>query len=800
MLFNYFKIALRNLLKNKLFSLINILGMSISLASVFVITLFIHDEFLFDKHIVDADRKFRLYNYRVTDAGEAGNLAIVPYPMADFLKKDFPEIESTLRILDTYGTTLFELGDKKIEESNGIYADANIGDMLSFNFLHGDPATALEKPNTVVLTQTLAQKYFGAENPVGKPIKISKSDYTVTGVIADPPKHFHLKISHIFSLTSVTQNWAPYRFENWINQQYVTYLTLKPGTDVAAFEAKLPGFVEKYAYPKTKPDGFIYTPHMQAITDVHLHSSDFQWEIAQRGNAQTVYILMITAGLILIIAILNFINLSTARSIKRMKEVGVRKVVGAFRIQLIFQFVTESVIITLISLVIAIALTEITLPFLNTFTEKTISDPFNLITLAILLAGSIMLGFMAGSYPAFHLSKFKPALILSHQKHGSGSVEFFRKSLVVVQFAFSFFLIISAFIVIGQNDLIRNKDMGFNKEQLIVLKMTRQQLRSAEAIKNQFSNHPNIISSSLSFGLPGDIIAGDGVVDAASGKHWGASMLMIDPDYIQTMGMKVIAGSGFNRDSPFGIQKGFILNETAVTSFGYNTPEEAIGKKLNWSIWGSDSLKKGEVIGVVQDFNFRSVREKVAPVVMHVEPNYFWTMTLRIKPEGMQETIAHLKTTWQKTESEWPFQYSFLDKNFDDMYRNEEKLSTLLTGFTGFAIFISCLGLFGLVEYSVNQRAKEISIRKIFGAGIPSLLLLLTRHYFLLIIIAFILVIPVSYYTSSQWLQNFAYRVEITPLIFVKAGALIMLITVATVIVQSMKAATSNPAKVLKNE
>lgn len=800
MLFNYFKIAFRNLLKNKLFSLINILGMSISLASVFVISLFVHDEFRFDKHIADADRKFRIYNYRVTDSGEAGNLAIVPYPMATFLQKDFPEIESTLRIMDTYGTTLFESGDKKVEESNGIYADSTIGEMLSLNFLQGDPTTALEKPNHVVLTQTIARKYFGEENPVGKSLKISKTDYTVSGVIADPPQHFHLKINYIFSMTSLTQHWTPYRFENWINQQYVTYVTLKPGTDAAAFESKLTAFVEKYAYPKTKPAGFSYIPHIQSITDVHLHSSDFQWEIAQRGNAQTVYILMVTAGLILIIACLNFINLSTARSFKRMKEVGVRKVIGAYRTQLIFQFVTESVVITLISLAIAIAITELTLPGLNNFTEKTIASPFNPITVASLAMGSIVLGFMAGSYPAFHLSKFKPALALAHKKDGIGGVDFLRKSLVVIQFAFSFFLIISALIVIGQNDLLRNKDMGFNKEQLVVLKLTRQQLKSAEAIKHQFSDHPNIISSALSFGLPGDIIAGDGIIDAASGKNWGANMLMIDTDYISTMGMKVIAGSGFNPGSPFGIKQGFVLNETAVKSFGYGTPEQAIGKKLNWSIWGSDSLKKGEVIGVVKDFNFRSLREKVAPVVMHVEPNYFWTMTLRVKPEGMHETIAYLQSSWEKTESEWPFQYSFLDKKFDEMYRNETKLSALLTWFTGFAIFVSCLGLFGLVEYSVNQRAKEISIRKIFGAGIPSLLLLLTRHYFLLILVAFVIMIPVSYYTANQWLQNFAYHVVISPVIFVKAGGLILLITLATVIVQSMKAATSNPAKILKNE
>jgi putative ABC transport system permease protein len=800
MLVNYFKIAIRNLQKNMLFSFINILGMSISLASVFIIALFVNDELMFDKHITDADRKFRMYNYRVSDSGEAGNLAIVPYPMAAFLQKDFPEIESTLRIMDTFGENLFESDDKKMPEENGIYAEPSIGDMLSLTYIHGDSKTALEKVNHVVLTQTLAKKYFGDVDPVGRPIKISSADYAISGVIADPPSHLHLKVSYILSMASLTQNWSPFRFENWINQQYITYIKLKPGADADAFESKLPAFVEKYAYPKTRPEGFTYVPHIQSITDVHLYSSDFQWEIAQRGNAQTVYILIVTAGLILIIACLNFINLSTARSIKRMKEVGVRKVVGAYRSQLIFQFVTESIVITLISLAIAIAITEFTLPPLNTFTEKTISDPFGIVMLISLLGGSILLGFIAGSYPAFHLSKFKPARILSNKKGGEGGVELFRKSLVVLQFAFSFFLIISALIVIAQNDLLQNKDMGFNKEQLVVLKMTRQQLKNGEAIKHQFSDHPNVVSSALSYGLPGDIVAGDGITDAASGKNWGASMMMIDPNYISTMGMEVIAGSGFSPESPSGIKQGFVLNETAVKSFGYGTPEQALGTKINWTIWGKDSLKKGEVIGVIKDFHFRSLREKVAPVVMHVEPDYFWTLTLRIKPEGVQETIAHLKSTWEKTVIEWPFQYSFLDKNFDDMYRNERKLSALLTGFTGLAIFISCLGLFGLVEYSVNQRAKEISIRKIFGAGIPSLLMLLTRHYFLLITIAFIITIPLAYYTANEWLQNFAYHVEVNPLIFVKAGALILVITLATVIFQSLKAATSNPAKVLKNE
>lgn len=799
MVLNYFKIALRNLLKNKLFSLINILGMSISLASVFVIALFVYDELSYDQHISEVDRKFRVYDISTLDDGQVNTLAITPYPFATYLQKDYPEIESTLRIMDS-NENLFEVGDKKIKELSGIFAEPTVLEMLSLDLLSGNPTTALEKPTSVILKKTLAEKYFGAEDPIGKTIKIAKEDYTVTGVFADPPQHFHLKINYIFSFTTLTRNFAPQRYENWQFQQFVTYIKLKPGANAEELEAKLPDFAARYAHPKTKPEGLSYIPHLQAIRDIHLHSSDFQWDSAQRGNAQSVYILAFAGALILIIACLNFINLSTARSMKRMKEVGVRKVVGALRTQLIMQFIIESIVITFIGLAFAIAITELTLPLLNSFTEKNINDPFNILTVSFLVIGGILLGFLAGSFPALHLSKFRPAIIFANKEGRSGGIEFFRKSLVVLQFVFSLFLIISAMIVASQNELLRNKDLGFNKEQLVVLKLSRSQMRKSETMKHEYLNHSNIISGTLSFGLPGDVFAQDGIKDVATGKNWATNLFIIDHDYIKTMGIEVVAGRGFSKDFPSDLSEGFILNETAVQSFGYNTPEEAIGKKINWSLWGYDSLKKGEVVGVVKDFNVRSLREKVSPVVMQIFPDYFWTLTMRIKPEGIQETLAHLKSTWESAEKEWPFEYSFIDKSFDDMYKTEAKLSTLLTWFTGLAIVVACLGLFGLVEYSVNQRAKEISIRKVFGAGIISLLVLLTRRYFILIAISFFIVIPLSYYASAEWLENFAYRITISPVIFVKAGALIIIITLLTVIFQSLKAAWANPASVLKNE
>lgn len=802
MLTNYLKIAFRNLMKNKLFSFINILGMSLSLTSVFTIALFVSDELKYDKHIQDADRKFRFYNSKISDNGETGNLAVLPYPLATYIQKDLPEVESTLRIMSTFGDNLFEANGKQLQQSNGVFAENEITEMLSLKFIEGDPKTAFDKPNFVVLNQTTAKKYFGNQSALGQAIKISKSDYTVSGIIEDVPSTSHLQLDYLLSFPTLTKNWAPVRFENWVNQQYITYVKLKAGTDSKAFETKVNDLIDKYSDPQTKPQGFQHEPHLQNISDIHLQSTDFQWDVAVVGNAQTVYILSITALLILVIACLNFINLSTARSIKRMKEVGVRKVVGALKSQLIIQFVMESVIITCIALFVAITVTAASLPALNSFAEKSIQDPFTFTTLGLLLVGAVVLGFVAGSYPAFHLSTFRPAMILSH-KGGTGAgknVDFFRKGLVVVQFAFSFFLIISAMIVLSQNDYLKNKDLGFHKDQLLVLQLSNVQRPNVQALKNEYANHPNILSATLSYGLPGDIVAGDGITDVATGKPWGASMILADEDYINTFGMEIVAGRGFSKDSPSDLTHAFILNEEAVKAYGYGTPAEALGKKVDWQVWGTDSLKHGEVIGVVKDFHIRNFREKIAPLVIHIGPQYFFTLTLKIKPEEIQNTIAHLESTWKKADNEWPFSYKFIDENFDKMYKNEAKLSSLLSAFTFLAILIACMGLFGLVEYSVNQRAKEISIRKIFGAATPSLLILLTKQYFLLITVAFIVVIPISFYTSQQWLEGFVYHIQINPIIFVKAASIVVTITVLTVLFQSLRAASSNPAKVLKTE
>ncbi|HEY5917441.1 MAG TPA: ABC transporter permease, partial [Chryseolinea sp.] len=600
MLLNYIKIALRNLQKNKLFSVINISSMAISLASFFLISLFVLDELKFDRHHPDGDRTFRVYNIRQGDDGIVSHLPIVPYPFAAYMQKDFPEIESAVRIMDTYGEQLFDIDGKKILQSNGLFAEPGVFDMLTLDLISGAAKTALEKSNSVALSQSVARKFFGESDPVGKTVLINERDYLVTAVYADPPVHFHLKVDYILSMSTLP--FIQDRAENWQWQQIFTYLKLKPGTNAKTLESKFPAFVEKYAYPKIKSVGFTYVPYLQNIKDIHLHSSSFEWEIAQRGNAQTVYILSVTAIALLVIACLNFINLSTARAIKRMKEVGVRKVIGAVRNQLVLQFISESVVITIVGLVFAIVVAQLALPYLNAMADKELSLPFSWDIIMTVLVFCFVLGTIAGSYPAFYLSQFRPAAVLYNKQTRTGGTAIFRQGLVVLQFVFSSFLIIGSMIVFSQHDMLLNKNMGFNKEQLLMIPLRDAQLQNYETTKREFANHSGVTNTTVGFGIPGDLIAGDEIIDPEKNKTVPVNLFCIDHDFIQTMGMNIISGRDFSKEIPSDTSEAFIINETAVSVMGYKSPEEAVGKPIHWNMWGRNSLKRGRVIGVVKDF------------------------------------------------------------------------------------------------------------------------------------------------------------------------------------------------------
>jgi putative ABC transport system permease protein len=593
----------------------------------------------------------------------------------------------------------------------------------------------------------------------------------------------------------------PERMQSWRWSQFHTYITLKPGADAAQLEGKLTDFAERNAWASTKPGGSYYIPHLMPLEKIHLHAAAHGWDIAVRGNIQTVYILLATAIFILVISILNFVNLSTARAINRAKEVGVRKVVGAYRTQLIYQFISESTILSLCALFIGVLLVMLMLPALNTFSEKDISigllrDPR---IMAVMLLFALIVGVAAGAYPAFHISGYKPTLILSKRSGASGGA-LLRKGLVVLQFMLSFFLIVAAITVSEQHGFMRSADMGFDKDNVVVIRLRGDMTKSIASTKQVFANHPNVISASLGYGLPGEAYAGDGIQDKENNnKEWNVNMLTVDHDYAKTLGMEFVAGRDFSTAFPSDEQHAFILSETAASMLGHTDPADAIGHALAWPRWdAADSLKEGTVIGVVKDIQLNSMREAIAPVVLQVYPGAYYSVALRINPEDIQATIAHFEKSWKQFNSDWPFEYKFLDDNFDKMYKSEEKLATLFGYFTGFTIVVACLGLFGLVVYSTTQRYREISIRKVLGADDAGLVFQLAKNYVLLIGIAFIVAIPVSYYAVGEWLQKFAFHIQVTAMLFVKAGILILFITLLTVGIQSLNAVRSNPVDALK--
>ena len=797
---NYAKIGFRNLLKSKFFSFINISGMAISMAIFLIIALFINDELRFDKHIEDVHLKYRVFNDLFSDDGSMRKAAMISPMIAPTLAAEYPEVEDYARFLNFNQPPLFEVRDKKFTEDRGGCADPGIFNMFSLALLEGDRNTALKEPNTIAINRTLKNKYFGDDPAVGESIEIFDQNFKVVAVFEDFPRHSHFQRNYFLSMGGLISDD---RLKRWGWSQFHTYIKLRAGADAAALESKLEDFARRNAWPATKKDGGYYIPHLMPLEKVHLYASDHAWDVAVRGNIQTIYILMGIAGFILIIAILNFVNLSTARAISRVKEVGVRKVMGAFRMQLMSQFISESVIIAIIALVIGALITALVLPALNAFTEKNIPAEILLNPVFALgfIAFGLFVGISAGVYPAFYISGHKPVQILSNKGSGPTGRTMLRKGLVVFQFILSFFLIMASLVVSEQHTYMRTTDMGFEKDNLIVLQLRGDMTRNLETTKQAFSDHPNVIHATLGYGLPGEAYAGDGIVDKETGKSWHINMLTVDQDYVKTLGLEIIAGRDFSKSFPADEKNAFILSETAAKMLGHTDPKDALHHGIKWTRWDApDSVKEGTVIGVVKDVQLNSMREAMSPVILHVYPFGYSSLTMRVKSEDMPATIAHFEKTWKVFNAEWPFEYRFLDENFDKMYKSEQKLASLFTLFTAFTIFVACLGLFGLVVYSTTQKYKEISIRKVLGAGEVKLLVLLAKNYLLLIGIAFLIAIPLSYYAAWQWLQKFAFRIPITPALFIKAGLFIMLISMITVGIQSYKATRANPVDALKEQ
>ena len=805
MLRNYFHSAWRNLSRNTGYSLINITGLTLGLTAVLLIALFVWDEKQYDVFVPASGSVFRLCTERSAEDGKSNN-AVTPPMFATVIGREFPEAEQVARIMQIQSKGLFEKNDKSIYEGNGIMADPAFFAVFPLALKYGSTVKALDDPAAIILSEQLAERYFGTADPTGKEIMVNKHMYHIKAVLKNTDGRFHLPLSYIVTV--------PYSFmpmDSWRWQQFYTYVKLKPGSTIALLQKKLARYTQQKVDPITKPAGFTYHPFFQPLQKIHLYSADFKFDMAIRGNIAYVNGLTITGIFILLIACFNFINLSTAASLKRAKEVGVRKSAGAGRWQLVAQFISETMLVVILSLFIAISLTLLILPVSNTFTGKAIPLTILLkpVSLLLLTGLGIIITALVGFYPALVLSGYQPAKVLKGNfaaSHSNNKTGWLRESLVVLQFALSGLLIISAITVYQQVDYLHHKNLGFNKDQLLFFPMRGDKMRKQYTdFKNELQQVAGVQSVSTGYGFPGDLVAGDEVLvpNGGSFKTFPATQLAVDEDYIRTLGLQLTAGRNFLPNSQPDKDHAFIINETAVKELGFGSPAAAIGQTLLWHVWISgqpDSLKKGQVIGVVKDFHYKSLYDKVTTAVLQLYPPAYSRVAIKIQSDKSISGIHAIQQIWNSYSPGYPIEYKFLDENFEQMYKAEDKLKVLLGLFTAIAVFIGCLGLFGLAAYTAARKTKEIGIRKVLGASINSIVVLLSKDFIRLVIIALLIASPVAWYCMNRWLQDFAYKVTITVWVFAGAGIAAILIALLTISLQAIKAAIANPVKSLRSE
>ncbi len=804
MIFNYIRIAVRNIKKYTTYSFINITGLAIGMACVILILLFIQDELSYDRYHEKADRIYRVVDSFDVPGGFDQEIAFTSAPFAPTLKQDFPEVEDAVRLLTRRHMVTYE--DKKYFEDFLFYADASVFNIFTFPLVAGNPETALSAPNTIVISESTALKYFGKDEAINKTLNINDQDYVVTGIMKDMPKnsHFYGQIFASMKTFEKDPELQELYFQTWARHEFYTYLLLHEDYSPEDLQAKLPAFIEKYAAQEIKTIlGGSLSSRLQPLKSIHLHSH-LQMEISPNGDIKYVAIFSVIALFILLIACVNFMNLATARSVNRSKEVGLRKVVGASRYQLIQQFLGESLFFTLFALILALVLITFTLPFFNSLTGKEIV--VNYLTNWILLGGMVLIlffvGIISGSYPAFIISRYQPANVLKKTVNIRSGKSYLRKGLVIFQFSISIILFIATAVVLDQLDFLRNRKLGFNKEHVVVVPIRANSVRkNAEAIKAELMQNPHIINGTITIGVPGGIVAGDAIklVKEEGKKTLTLRMIYTDHDYVKTMGMEIVEGRDFSKEMSTDASEAFLINEAAVRELQLENPLET---QVEWG--GSDYNygieKKGRVIGVVKDFQFQSLRDAIDPLIIHVWSQNTFVFAMRIRPDNISGTLDFIESKWKDLDPAHPFEYSFMDETFDRLYRGEEKLSKIFSVFSMLAIFIAALGLFGLALFMVEQRTKEIGVRKVLGASIGNIFVLLSKEFVFLVLLANLFAWPTAYLLMKKWLQNFAYRVSMEPRIFILAAALAFVIALSTISFQAMKAALANPVESLRYE
>jgi len=808
MLKNYLISAFRNISKNKFYSSLNILGLAIGLAAFIFIFLYIQDEISYDKYHENRDRIYRIEsNFNIS--GKHETFAIVPTPMGPALKLEYPEVEEMCRFMDI-GNVLIKYGDKEFYEDRFYFTDSTVFQIFSHKLLMGNPNTCLIEPNSIVIDESTAHRYFDDENPMGKILETgSGSKYKVTGVMEDMPRSSHLRYEALLSVTTLSarrgeedfNSMEPGRF--W-NIGVYTYLLLNENSTMQSVHDKFPAFYDKYM--KSVGDMVSASFDLMSTPLTETHFSGNLGSDQPKGNMAYIYIFGAIALFILVIASINYMNMATARSAKRAREVGIRKVAGAYRKQLIGQFLTESILLAVIGLAIALLLVYSLLPDFNTFAEKQIS--FNLLTqpglFAIILLVTIIIGLASGSYPAFFLSSFRPVSVIKGSSTGKGkSGGTLRRVLVVIQFAIAIAMIIGTVVVSGQLRFLRNKDLGFIKDNIMVLELQDSAFRSkVEPFKEELLNNSNILAATNSTGIPGDNSWIQVVRVEKDTAMIDDSMILalVDHDFIDTYGIEIIKGRNFDKAMSTDAEEAVIVNETTVKAYGWQ--DNPIGKKIHWGFEldgsGGRILK---VIGVVKDFHFNSLHNKVVPFMMFLSDFDKYYLSLRINPENIGETRQFIEDKWNSHGAGRPFDYSMLTETWDEMYQSEAKIGAIFTIATLLTIFIALLGLLGLSSFVAEQKTKEIGIRKVMGARLHNILGLLYREFVLLIIIAFVIAIPVAWWQLDEWLSsNFVYHISISIGYILLAGLLALAISVITISFHSLKVAMGNPVDAIKYE
>lgn len=786
MLKNYFKIALRNIVRQKTFSTISIAGLVLGLTSFLIIFLYVFNELSYDRFNGKYEKIFRVTG-GCNNNGTRSNYARTPAPLADALKKEFPGITNTSRLAKEE-KVLLSCGVKKFYEENVFFVDPSFLTIFTYPQIAGDRNNVLIEPMCVLLSESAADKYFGKTNSIGKTLRYNdKYDLKITGILRDAPANSHFHFDFLISMASTNQIYGSDFATNRMNTSVYTYLLLNRPEYAQQIERKFPSFLKNYYGGLL--DFIEPTLTLQPLSQIHLYSN-IGGEIEVNSDIKYIYIFSVVGLMILIMACINYMNILTAGYSKRIKEIGVRKVLGANKAVLIKQFIGESILTAFLAFFITIIISFLFLPVINSLIGRSLILDLkqNYMLIIVMVIVTLLTGIISGIYPAFILSSLNPSTILGKSLHGKFSGAFVIRTLIVFQFMISTGLIISTLIISEQLNYIRNKKLGFEKNHIVVLPLREDYTRkNYEILKTVLVLEPKILSASASSVLPGEVKYYNSVSWDGSGYDKTMDFIFADYDFLKTYKIDIAQGRDFSKDFGSDLKNGYILNEEAVKEIGWKEP---IGKKFN----------DGFVIGIVKNFHYKSLYEPVKPLYISVNPDNINFLSIRINPNNVTASLDYIQQSWKELFPHSPFEYFFFDNHLDKLYKSETKLASIFNWFSGLAIMISCLGLIGLTSISVVKKTKEIGIRKVLGESVEGIVFMITKEFIIIIFVANIIAWPVAYYFMSKWLEDFAYRIEISWWMFLASGIITLAIALLTVSLQAVKAATANPVNSLKYE